>query len=139
MWEKCQQLGVNRDHALVIQKALRPGPWFSTGPAFLAPLYRKRSLLLDRPNWVYAWTLYNDALITAEWLVPRSDNANLHLQIEIRSRQPTGWTFTIPIEIRRRGWLPSAGGIVMCESSDQELNFWRTDAYNSEATLEADC
>lgn len=122
----------------MIQKAYRPGPWFAAGKAFLAPLYRKRQLLIDRSKWVHAWTLYNEALETDAWLTPSDANTILHVPIEIRTRQPTGWIFTIPLELRRKGWLPEAGGIVICEYSDSELNLWCEDAYNLESLLEAD-
>jgi hypothetical protein len=138
VWGKCQRLTVNPSHAIVIPKANRPGAWFAPGPAFLAPLYRKRTLLIERAKWVYAWTLYTEKLGTSDWITPRETNASLHLPIELTSRNPTGWYFTVPLELRRKGWLPESGGFVMYEYSESEANFWTEAPYNEESTLEAD-
>jgi hypothetical protein len=138
MWENCQRLTVSRDHAIVITKTNRPGAWFTAGAAFLAPLYRKRSILLDRAKWVYAWTLYNEEIGTSGWLTPADRNSSLHLPAEIHSRNSGGWYFTIPSALRRKAWLPEAGGIVIYEYSDTEANFWTQGAYNEESILEAD-
>jgi hypothetical protein len=138
MWEKYQRITVNRDHGLVIQKTYRPGTWFAAGTALLAPLYRKRTLLVDRSKWIHAWTLYNETLGAQGWITPPDVNTNLHLPIEIRTRQPTGWIFTIPPELRRKGWLPESGGNVIYEYNDTEANFWTEAVYNEETILEAD-
>lgn len=138
MWDKFKQITVNRDHAIVIHVASNPGKWFGAGTAYLAPLYRKRKILLARANWVYAWTLYNDALGTENWLVPKNTNSSLHVALEIKTRSPSGWYFTIPVELRAKGWLPEAGGLVVCEYSESELNLWTHPAYNEEAILEAE-
>jgi hypothetical protein len=122
----------------VIHKANRPGPWFATGTAFLAPLYRKRALLIERPKWVYAWTLYNEMLGTNSWSVPPDVNSSLLLPIQLKPRNPTGWIFTIPQELRRKGWLPESGGVVVYEYTDTEANFWTEAAYNEESILESD-
>jgi hypothetical protein len=122
----------------VIQKTDRPGTWFGAGAAFLAPLYRKRALLIDRPKWVYAWTLYNEKLGTQGWLTLPDVNPSLHLSIEINTRKPTGWYFTIPQELRRKGWLPESGGFVIYEYNETEANIWTEVAYNEESVLEAD-
>jgi hypothetical protein len=138
MWENYQRLTVGRDHAIVITKTFRPGVWFAAGAAFLAPLYRKRSILLDRAKWVYAWTLYKEEIGTSGWLTPTDMNSSLHLPAEIYSRNSGGWYFTIPPELRRKGWLPEAGGIVIYEYGNAEANFWTEGAYNEESVLEAD-
>ena len=138
MRENCQRVMVDRDHAIVIAKACRPGPWFASGAAFLAPLYRKRPLLVDRPKWVYAWTLYNEKLGTPGWHISPDSNMSLHLPVDVRSRQPTGWILTIPPALRNKGWLPKCGGTVMYEYDETEANFWTEAAYNEESVLEAD-
>jgi hypothetical protein len=138
MWEKYQRLTVNRDHAIVIPKTDRPGDWFAVGGASLAPLYRKRLLLLDRPKWLHAWTLYNDKLGAQGWLTSPDANSSFHVPIEISTHKPNGWYFTIPPELRRKGWLPEAGGIVIYEYNNAEANFWTESAYNEESILEAD-
>ena len=138
MWENYQRLTVNRDHRIVIPKTCRPGIWFAAGPAFLAPLYRKRTLLIDRWKWVYAWTLYNEKIGTQGWLTPLDANANLHQSIEIKARDPTGWCFTVPSDLRRKDWLPESSGIVIYEYNDTEANFWTEAAYNEESILESE-
>ena len=138
MWDNCQRLTVGRDHAIVIQKADRPGAWFGAGAATLAPLYRKRALLIDRSKWVHAWTLYTEKIGAQGWLTSPDANTSLHLPVEIKSRNPTGWYFTIPPELRRKGWLPESGGIVIYEYNDAEANFWTEAAYNEESVLESD-
>jgi hypothetical protein len=138
MWENSLRLTVNRDHRIVIPKTCRPGPWFAVGPAFLAPLYRKRTLLVDRSKWVYAWTLYTEKIGTQGWLVPVDINASLHQSIQIKARDPTGWCLTVPPELRRKGWLPESGGITIYEYSDSEANFWTEAAYNEESILESE-
>jgi hypothetical protein len=123
---------------IVIPKGDRPGPWFDTGAAFLAPLYRKRALLIDRAKWVHAWTLYNEKIGTQGWLTPRDSNTNLHHAIEINAHNPSGWVFTVPPDLRRKSWLPGSRGIVIYEYSDTEANFWTEAAYNEESLLESD-
>jgi hypothetical protein len=54
----------------------------------------------------------------------------------VRSHAPSGWSFTIPQELRRKGWLPEASGIVVLEYSTEELNVWTEAAYNEETVLE---
>lgn len=137
MWDKCQRLPVRADHAIVISKANRPGSWFSAGRAFLTPLFRKRPLLLERSKWLYAWTLFTDAAPPDGWAMPPVDTRSLLFAVEIHARNPTGWYFTIPDELRNKGWLPSAGGVLMYEHSDSEANFWTEAAYNEETVLEA--
>jgi hypothetical protein len=138
MWENCQRITVNRDHAIVIPKGNRPGAWFSAGPCLLAPLHRKRELLIDRCKWVYAWSLYTESLGTRDWLTPPDANTSLHFPLEINVRKPAGWYFTIPQELRRKGWLPESGGVVIYEYHETEANFWTEPAYNEETILEAD-
>ena len=138
MWDNYRRLTVNRDHMVVIPKGDRPGPWFGAGPAIIAPLCRKRSVLIDRAKWVHAWTLYNNALDVTKWLLTPEGNSTFHLSVEIKARQPSGWHLTIPQELRRKGWLPEAGGIVIYEYTDSEANLWTEAAYNEEAILEAD-
>jgi hypothetical protein len=104
----------------------------------LAPLHRKRALLLERAKWVHAWALYNDKVGTQQWLTPPEDNAALHFPIEIRSRDPSGWVITIPPHLRNAGWLAAAGGIVVFEHCETEANLWTEAAYNEESILEAD-
>lgn len=138
MLENYRYVPVRRDHAIVIPAACRPGAWFGAGAAILAPLHRKRTILLGRPRWVRVWTLYNEILGAPDWLVPPEINAELHFEIDVRSRDPSGWLVTIPAPIRNRNWLPGGGGAVMLEYSSTELNLWDEDAYNEEAILEAD-
>jgi hypothetical protein len=133
-----RRIPVRQDHALVIPLACRPGEWFGAGTAVLAPLHRKRIILIERPNWVHVWTLYNEKLSTRDWLTPPEANTSLHFSIEIRSRAPSGWVVTIPPHLRNTGWLPSGGGNVMFEYCASEANFWTEDAYNEESILEAD-
>src|SRR5580704_2495019 len=135
MWDRVQRLTVNRDHMIVIPRGDRPGEWFDSGRGFLAPLYRKRELLIDRSKWVHAWTLYNLKIGSQTWLTSPDSNMNLHLPIEIKARNPTGWYFTVPQDLRRKGWLPGSGGIVMYEYTDSEANFWTEAAYNEESVL----
>ncbi|HWW30842.1 MAG TPA: hypothetical protein VNY80_12555 [Steroidobacteraceae bacterium] len=123
---------------IVIPKGDRPGLWFAAGAAFLAPLYRKRTLLIDRAKWVYAWTLYNEKIGTQSWLIPSDSNMNLHHAIEINAHSPSGWVFTVPPDLRRKGWLPGSKGIVIFEYSETEANFWTEAAYNEESILESD-
>lgn len=138
MWENCQPLTVNRDHAIVITRTYAPGSWFHAGKAMLAPLHRKRKILLDRFNYLHAWTLYNDKIGTGGWLVGPDANTSLHFQLDIHTRKAGGWYFVIPEEIRRKRWLPECGGIVMHEWSESEINFWTESAYNDESVLQAD-
>src|SRR5690606_41329662 len=63
---------------------------------------RKRAIHLDQSKWVYAWTIYNQDLSTADWLTPADTNGTLHFPVEIRSRDPSGWLMTIPAPIRDR-------------------------------------
>jgi hypothetical protein len=138
MWENYHRLVIGRDHRIVIPKASRPGTWFSAGPGFLAPLYRKRQLLLERSKWLYAWTFYTEKIGTQSWLVPAETNASLHKSIELNARDPTGWYLTIPPELRRKGWLPESGGTTIYEYSESEANFWTEAAYNEESILESE-
>lgn len=94
--------------------------------------------MLDRTKLVFAWTLYNDVVDWSQWRNPRDTTDELHFQIEMKSRNPSGWYFTVPQYMRNRGWLPEAGGIVICEYSELEFNLWTEPAYNEESILEAD-
>jgi hypothetical protein len=122
----------------VIPKACCPALWFRAGQAFLAPLYRKRPLHLDRANWVHAWTVYTPELDTSGWQTPADANEKLHFPVEIRSRDPSGWLITIPKSIRDRGWLPPGPGFLMFEYAEAEANLWTEAGYNEESILEAD-
>lgn len=138
MLELCKRLPVRVDHAIAIPRACCPGKWFGAGEAFLAPLHRKRVIYLDRAKWVHAWTIYNAKLETHDWRIPATANGSLHLPIEIRSRDPSGWMLTIPIAIREKGWLPEGPAFLMFEYSATEANLWTEAAYNEESILEAD-
>jgi hypothetical protein len=81
--------------------------------------------------------MYNETLGPNGWLTPPDANASLHIPIEIRTRQPNGWIFTIPPELRRKGWLPESGGVVIYEYNHIEANFWTQAAYNEESILES--
>jgi hypothetical protein len=122
----------------VIPRSCCPGEWFGAGKAVLAPLYRKRIILLERAKWVHVWTLYNEKLSTRDWLTPPEATAALHFPVEIKSRDPSGWFVTIPPHLRNTGWLPGGGGIVMFDYCASEANFWTESAYNEESVLEAD-
>ena len=87
---------------------------------------------------MYAWTLHNENLGTEGWQSPPDLVATLHFAIEVHPRSPTGWYFTIPVDLRSKQWLPSAGGIVMFEFTDSEANFWTEAAYNEESILESE-
>lgn len=137
MLENCRRLTIRQDHAVVIPRVCCPGKWFRAGEAFLAPLYRKRALNLDRPKWVHAWTIYNQSLGTDDWLTPADINRTLHFAVEIRSRDPSGWLITVPAPIRDRAWLPQSG-FLMLEYASAEANLWTEAAYNEESILEAD-
>ncbi|HEV8334709.1 MAG TPA: hypothetical protein VGQ22_25020 [Steroidobacteraceae bacterium] len=80
--------------------------------------------------------MYNEALGTPNWKVPPEENRSLHIAVQVRSHAPSGWSFTIPQELRRKGWLPEASGIVVLEYSTEELNVWTEAAYNEETVLE---
>ena len=136
--ENCKRISVRSDHGIVIQRACRPGDWFGAGRAVLAPLHRKRPILLARANWLHAWTLYNDKLSTEDWRTKPEANSTLHFPIEVKSRNPSGWVVTIPSHLREPGWLPGSSGVVIFEYSETEANFWTEDAYNEQAILEAD-
>lgn len=136
--EKYRRIAVRADHAVVIQTACRPGPWFAAGSAVIAPLYRKRRILLERAKWVYAWTIYNEKLGTVEWHTPPDVNAKLHFPVDIRSRDPSGWILTIPPAIRERAWLPEGPAFVMFEYASSEATLWTEAAYGEESILEAD-
>lgn len=137
--EKYRRLPVREDHAIVIPSACRPGEWFGARtPAFVAPLYRKRKILLERAKWVYAWTIYNEKLSTSEWLTPPNANGTLHFPVDIRSRDPSGWILTIPPAIRDRAWLPEGPASLMFEYTPSEANLWTEAAYNEELILEAE-
>lgn len=138
MWDNYRRCLINRDHAIVVPRAFSPGSWFGAGNAWLAPLYRKRNLLIDREKWVYAWTLYNEKVGDERWLTPRSANSLLHFSIEVKSRDPSGWYFTVPIELRIKTWLPRSGELVVLEHGGSEFNVWNLAAYNEESILEAD-
>lgn len=138
MLEFYRQLAVRKDHAIVIPQSCCPGKWFCAGEAVLAPLYRKRSLYLERSKLVHAWTIYTAQMEADQWLVPPKENLALHFPLKIRSRDPSGWILTIPPEIRDRSWLPRGPATVMFEYSDNEANLWLESAYNEEALLEAD-
>ena len=138
MWDNCRQVIVNRDHGIVIPRACSPGPWLGAGSAWLAPLYRKRRLFIERAKWIHAWTLYNDKVSATDWLTPRDTNPALHFPIEIKSRDPSGWYFTIPSELRAKDWLPASGGVVVLEYDASEFNVWTVAAYDEESVLEAD-
>ena len=138
MWENCRRITINRDHGIVIPRACSPGSWLAAGSAWLAPLYRKRRLLIERAKWIHIWTLYNDKVGTTDWLTPRDTNPALHFPIEIKSRDPSGWYFTVPPELRTKDWLPASGGIVVLEFDASEFNVWTVAAYDEESVLEAD-
>ena len=139
MWEFCKSLRVGRDHTISIARANQPGAWFGAGPAYLAPLSWKRSLLLDEPQQVYAWTLYNEKIGTEDWEISPEGKEELHFSIAVRSRAPetSGWQFVIPQRMRELLWLPAKGGRIIYEFSESEMNFWTVDAYNIEAMREA--
>jgi hypothetical protein len=136
--ENYRRLLIRADHAVVIPRGCRPGEWFAAGKAVIAPLHRKRTILLPRPKWVHVWTLYNEKSDVQDWYTPPDSNANLHFPIDVRSRDSSGWLITIPGPIRDRNWLPVGGGHVILEYSASEMNLWTEDAYNEEAILEAD-
>lgn len=136
--EKYRRLQVRTDHGIVVQTVCRPGTWFAAGSAFLAPLHRKRPILIERSKWVHAWTIYNEKLGTREWLTPPDVNGSFHFAVDIKSRDPSGWILRIPPPIRDRAWLPPGPAFVMFEYNESEANLWTEAAYNEESILEAD-
>ena len=138
MWENCKPISINRDHAIVIPKACKPGSWFGAGTSYIAPLSRKRTILIEPAKWVHVWTIYNEKLDTTGWLVPKATNSTLHFAIEVKSHTSSGWHFTIPLTLRHRRWLPEYGGIVFFDYDATEANFWTETTYNEETILEAD-
>lgn len=139
MWEKYQRLTVNGQHGIVFNKNWDLPQWFGVcSDAVIAPLYRRRPILLGIEHRLHAWTLYRKENGTQGWVTPREDNDSLHFPIEINAKKPANWYFTIPPEIRRKAWLPEASGIVMVEFNDAEVSIWTQDAYNIESFLEAE-
>lgn len=94
--------------------------------------------MVRQEHWLHAWTLYNANCKTDDWHTPPDTNPTLHIPIRVFSRKPSGWYFTVPQELREKGWLPERGGVVICECSETEMNFWTQDAYNLESLLESE-
>lgn len=136
MWEKYRYFRVNRDHGLVIPRSVSES-WFRAGDAFLAPLFLKREILVDESDRLFAWTLYNDHLGTVDWALEPRDYPLLNFPINVYDHPPNGQIFTIPLNIRKRAWLPKAGEKVIVEFGENELNFWTISAYNTEYLRES--
>ena len=111
MLESVEPIVVGKDHTIVIPR--RPAEeWIRAGPAFMAPLRYKRHLSVDEADWVHAWTVYDQAVDTSDWVISPSSAPGLMFDIKAHSH-PSGWRFTIPQKIRHSGWLPETGGWVI--------------------------
>jgi hypothetical protein len=139
MWENYKEIRVGRDHKIVFPRinaanVLKP----KAGDAWLVPLYFKRNLLLDESDLLYAWTVCHGSSLD-DWAINHEDQPSLRFEIRIKSHvgSPPGHYLTIPKELREKGWLPKAGGTVLCEFGSDELNIWTPRAYNLETVRNA--
>lgn len=136
MWDFYRLKKVDRDHTIVIARG-GVEKWYKAGKAWLAPLSLKRDILLDEEDRMYAWSLFNETLGTDNWNNDPNDYPNLRFDIEVKDHAPRNLAFVIPKAIRDREWLPKAGGTVIIEIGNQELNIWTRSSYNTEYLRES--